>query len=407
MLRRYGERTGLAPAVPLTSEGRGVTRVNEAEGAPGDVNIPGSLARVLADVAAERAAQDAMWGPQEFPDGTGPERTAAAEQAKSACRDAWGSGELTWRHILTEEYFEALAESDPPALRAELVQTAAVAVKWIQSLDRRHGYVRHRPRRGGGRREKLVRDGVPGLIRSTGGEPPVRVAADGEYDALLRAKLYEEAGEYVASGDPEELADLLEVVRTLARGHGLDPDRLERLRAGKAVERGGFDGRQVLDLPGQPDGEDPALGRHSVRALLLDGDDLVLFRRTRPDRDLYWTTPGGGIEAADADPEAALRRELDEELGAVAGELRQVFVLAEQTPVGDYLQTFYVARLVSMDLSRRHGPEIGSLSRGRYDAEWVPCTPEAIAKINLRPHYLADYLRVHARELPALLPGAH
>jgi 8-oxo-dGTP pyrophosphatase MutT (NUDIX family) len=142
-----------------------------------------------------------------------------------------------------------------------------------------------------------------------------------------------------------------------------------------------------------------------VRALLLDGDELILFRRTRPDRDLYWTTPGGGVEAGDTDPEAALRRELDEELGASAGELRQVFVLAEQTPVGDYLHTFYLARLISMDLSRRHGPEIDNLSRGRYDAERIPCTPEAITAINLRPRYLVDYLRAHARELPALLPG--
>jgi predicted house-cleaning noncanonical NTP pyrophosphatase (MazG superfamily)/8-oxo-dGTP pyrophosphatase MutT (NUDIX family) len=381
-----------------------VTRVNAAEGQQGDQNIPGSLARVLADVAAERAAQDAMWGLQEFPDGTGPERTAAAEQAKSACRDAWTRGELTWRHILTEEFFEALAESDPRALRTELLQTAAVAVKWIQSLDRRHGYVRHRPRRAGGRREKLVRDGIPGLIRSTGGEPRVRTAADGEYHGLLRAKLYEEAGEYIASGDPEELADLLEVVHALARTHGVDPARLERLREGKADERGGFAGRRVLGLPGEPHGEVPALVRHSVRALLLDGDELILFRRTRPDRDLYWTTPGGGMETSDADPEAALRRELDEELGAIAGELRQVFVLAEQTPVGDYLHTFYACRLVSMDLNRRHGPEVDNSSRGRYDAERIPCTPEAIGAINLRPHYVADYLRAHALELPALLP---
>ncbi|MEO3887743.1 hypothetical protein [Nonomuraea sp. B5E05] len=28
----------------------------------GDAGVPGSLARVLADVAAERAAQDARWG---------------------------------------------------------------------------------------------------------------------------------------------------------------------------------------------------------------------------------------------------------------------------------------------------------------------------------------------------------
>lgn len=42
-----------------------------------------------------------------------------------------------WRHILDEEVAEALAETDPERLRAELVQVAAVAVQWIEALDRR------------------------------------------------------------------------------------------------------------------------------------------------------------------------------------------------------------------------------------------------------------------------------
>lgn len=35
------------------------------------------------------------------------------------------------------DYAEALAESDPARLRAELVQVAAVAVCWIEAIDRR------------------------------------------------------------------------------------------------------------------------------------------------------------------------------------------------------------------------------------------------------------------------------
>lgn len=38
-----------------------------------------------------------------------------------------------------EEVLEAFAEADPDRLRAELVQVAAVATKWIQALDRRSG----------------------------------------------------------------------------------------------------------------------------------------------------------------------------------------------------------------------------------------------------------------------------
>lgn len=209
---------------------------------------PGSLEKVLADIAAERAAQDRMWGVQEFPDGSGPAFAGEADKAKDDCADAWSRGELTWRHVLAEEFHEALAETEPAPLRNELVQTAAVAVKWIQSLDRRNGATEHRPKEGGGRTEKLVRDRIPDLVRSTGRRPETRVADPGEYASLLRAKLYEEAGEYVASGDPAELADLLEVVHALAALHGMSPADLEASRSAKHSERGGFSERIVLRL---------------------------------------------------------------------------------------------------------------------------------------------------------------
>ncbi|WP_460351343.1 hypothetical protein [Actinoallomurus acanthiterrae] len=217
-------------------------------GAPaaGDSGTPGALARVLADVAAERAAQDAMWGVQDLPDGTGPEHEATADAAKRDCREAWAGARLTWRHILAEEFHESLAETDPQALRTELVQTAAVAVKWVQALDRREGDLTHRTKTGPGRLEKLVRDRVPELIRAAGRVPEVRVAGDGEHRMLLRAKLYEEVGEFAESGAVEELADILEVVYALAAANGLEPGELDRLRAAKAARNGSFAQRRVL-----------------------------------------------------------------------------------------------------------------------------------------------------------------
>ncbi len=209
---------------------------------------PGSLARALADLAAEREAQDRTWGVQEFPDGTGPGFTARAEEAKQECVAAGARGELTWRHILAEEFFEALAESAPESLRNELVQTAAVAVQWIQSLDRRHGGTVHQTKENV-RAEKLVRDRIPDIIREAGRTPETRIAAHHEQASLLRAKLYEEASEYVATSDPTELADLLEVLHALASLHGLTPDQLEDQRAAKAAERGAFSKRLVLRLP--------------------------------------------------------------------------------------------------------------------------------------------------------------
>lgn len=104
----------------------------------GDAGVPGSLARVLGDVAAERAAQDTRWGIQAVPDGTGAvDAVAQADRARRETDEAGRRGELTWRHILREEVLEAFAESDPERLRTELIQVAAVAVKWAQALDRR------------------------------------------------------------------------------------------------------------------------------------------------------------------------------------------------------------------------------------------------------------------------------
>lgn len=99
-----------------------------------------ALAGVLEQVATERGRQDEKWGPQNHPDGTGqyPE-TIDADVARMACQQAAEGGYLDWLHILREETAEAFAESDPARLRRELVQVAAVAVAWIQALDRRAG----------------------------------------------------------------------------------------------------------------------------------------------------------------------------------------------------------------------------------------------------------------------------
>jgi predicted house-cleaning noncanonical NTP pyrophosphatase (MazG superfamily) len=93
---------------------------------------------------------------------------------------------------------------------------------------------------------KLVRDKIPQIIRSKGQEPIVHVADAKEYAARLRDKLTEEVAEFLASdNDPEELADILEMVYALAEQAGIDSQQLERLRTAKAGERGGFAGRII------------------------------------------------------------------------------------------------------------------------------------------------------------------
>jgi predicted house-cleaning noncanonical NTP pyrophosphatase (MazG superfamily) len=93
---------------------------------------------------------------------------------------------------------------------------------------------------------KLVRDKIPQIIRAKGLEPVVYVADADEYAARLRDKLTEEVREFLDSdGDPWELADVLEVVYALAQLGGTDPEQLEKLRAAKADERGGFADRVI------------------------------------------------------------------------------------------------------------------------------------------------------------------
>ena len=112
---------------------------------------------VVLELAEERTRQTAKHGDQShLPDGTGAalwlsmdddyirrhgiRRDNLAAWAKSRTDEAsqvHGDGSITFEHILTEEWAEAIAESDPVALRAELVQVAAVAVQWVEAIDLR------------------------------------------------------------------------------------------------------------------------------------------------------------------------------------------------------------------------------------------------------------------------------
>jgi predicted house-cleaning noncanonical NTP pyrophosphatase (MazG superfamily) len=98
------------------------------------------------------------------------------------------------------------------------------------------------------------------LITESGGQPQTREARGEEYPALLRLKLLEEVQEFLDSDDAEELVDVIEVVHALARDKGVEPERLEELRAAKEREKGGFLTRTVLmtapEEAAEPDQDD-------------------------------------------------------------------------------------------------------------------------------------------------------
>ena len=92
---------------------------------------------------------------------------------------------------------------------------------------------------------KLVRDRIPEIIQSKGGTCRTRILSDEEYVQKLDQKLGEELAEYLDSHNPEELADLLEVVYACAALQNLSAADLEQIRADKAEARGGF-GEKIL-----------------------------------------------------------------------------------------------------------------------------------------------------------------
>jgi hypothetical protein len=100
-------------------------------------NPPSPTVRVLNEVEAERMRQNELWGQQDLPSGTGGTHwSERVRHAQEMCELARKRGMMTHRHVLLEEVYEAFAEVDPVRLRAELIQVAAVAVKWIEQLDR-------------------------------------------------------------------------------------------------------------------------------------------------------------------------------------------------------------------------------------------------------------------------------
>lgn len=147
--------------------------------------------------------------------------------------------------------------------------------------------------------------------------------------------------------------------------------------------------------------------KRTARAIVLDGDDLILIKRTKPGLAPYWLTPGGGVEDTDANVLDALNREIDEELGGKVTDPVPAFVdttehIAEDGSHGVKVQYFFVCRLGSMDLARRHGPEVDAPC-GEYDVVRVPFTRMGLASVEIVPLTLRHYLDANIEGVRGLL----
>jgi predicted house-cleaning noncanonical NTP pyrophosphatase (MazG superfamily) len=96
---------------------------------------------------------------------------------------------------------------------------------------------------------KLVRDGIPDIIRQSGRRCETATLDDELYRRALLDKLVEEASEAAAAGAADfltELADLQEVIDSLLVAFSIDPEALQLEKHRRRKERGGFDGKVEL-----------------------------------------------------------------------------------------------------------------------------------------------------------------
>lgn len=127
-----------------------------------------------------------------------------------------------------------------------------------------------------------------------------------------------------------------------------------------------------------------------VRALLITADNqLLMIKRIRLGRAPYWVLPGGGVEPDDRDLEAALHREIHEELAGQA----DIHSLLQIVPLNGQNQYIYLARIHHWNFADRNGPEFTRPGQGQYFLDSIPLELSALDRINLLPPETTDLLR--------------
>lgn len=89
---------------------------------------------------------------------------------------------------------------------------------------------------------KLIRDNIPLIIESLGDTSICEAVTDkAELLDYLNTKLNEEVQGYNDSYEMKELADIVEVIRSIVKLKGYEWEYLESIREDKKASNGGFD----------------------------------------------------------------------------------------------------------------------------------------------------------------------
>ena len=98
---------------------------------------------------------------------------------------------------------------------------------------------------------KLVRDNIPELINAQDGQVAdfAEIKNDQFYLKALNSKLIEECNEYLASGNIEELVDVVTVIDYIVAARGTSKEDFKKMCGNKLNNLGGFNKRYLLFLP--------------------------------------------------------------------------------------------------------------------------------------------------------------
>ncbi|MFH1401733.1 MAG: nucleoside triphosphate pyrophosphohydrolase [Parcubacteria group bacterium] len=100
------------------------------------------------------------------------------------------------------------------------------------------------------RYNKLIRDGIPKIIRAAGWRPTMRILKKKEFLGRVKKKVAEEAKELIQSKDKEEtineIVDIQELLDVLASELKITRPEVKKFQEAKRKKRGSFKKRLFL-----------------------------------------------------------------------------------------------------------------------------------------------------------------
>lgn len=139
---------------------------------------------------------------------------------------------------------------------------------------------------------------------------------------------------------------------------------------------------------GLPGAEPPPRLRVAARAVIVSEGRLAAIERVRGS-DRYFTLPGGGVQLGET-AEAAIVREVSEEVGLVVEPIAKLAVVVDQREGRITLQTYFACRIIDGTLECGADGELAESDSGAtHHPVWLDV---AAIPASLRPVWLVDRL---------------